>query len=230
VKFQSARAKTKDGDAWRFALGVLDRLCAKGIQVSTVPGDLPDLKAAFNDAITCCGRSGDWERALTLVQECRQRLGSEPDDTAFDSMLHACVLSDRWEAALALLSNMRGMRHSLRSLTLGTLSAVIQTLQVSGELKQAEHLVDEMQEAHLQPDIKIYNALVNALEPGQAKETPKWVRDNWGKAPNRHNTIDRSDEVQPGRPRPPPENQGRPAPRSRTRDTKDIGLGPKRWR
>ena len=66
---------------------------------------------SFSAAISACEKGGQWERALSLLDEMRER-GVTPDVISFNAVISACEKAGKWERALWLLDEMR-TRHGL---------------------------------------------------------------------------------------------------------------------
>lgn len=57
-------------------------------------------------AIRACGRAGECDQALSLLQQEMPDRGLMPDGKAFAAGISACGMAGRWERGLALLSEM----------------------------------------------------------------------------------------------------------------------------
>jgi pentatricopeptide repeat domain-containing protein 1 len=68
------------------------------------PGGKQD-RAAHNIAITACGRSGQWQRALSIFEN-MLRLNVNPDAITYTAAIDACARGGRWVESRDLLSDM----------------------------------------------------------------------------------------------------------------------------
>lgn len=73
-----------------------------------VEGVLPN-SATYNAVISGCYTSGDWRRALRLLERMTQdpRPEAQPEVLSFSLVLKACGRGRRWETALELLADMQ---------------------------------------------------------------------------------------------------------------------------
>ena len=70
-----------------------------------VQGHKPNIHC-FSAAISACGKCGQWEKALQLLDEMQQRR-LEPDVISFSAAISACEKVGQWEKALQLLDEMQ---------------------------------------------------------------------------------------------------------------------------
>lgn len=65
-----------------------------------VVGITPDSQS-YTSAISACGRSGEWERAVGLFREISLlRVGFRPDAASYSAAIVACGDGGQWEEAL----------------------------------------------------------------------------------------------------------------------------------
>ena len=101
--------------------------------------------------------SEQWIRALALLEKLPP---GEPEATpAFEDALEACGRGARWDLVLALLAEMRG-----RALRVGerAYSAAIEACEEGGQNGASFALLNEMQDSGLQPEMDLYNAVLNS--------------------------------------------------------------------
>lgn len=83
---------------WSLVLGLMSDMRAEGLK--------PDC-FTFSTAIAACGRAGQWERALSLLDEMgKQREELRPSIFAINAAIAACARAAQWERALGLLYRM----------------------------------------------------------------------------------------------------------------------------
>ena len=102
----------------------------------------PDV-ISFSAAISACEKGGQWERALALLEEMRERAWSR-NVISFNAAISACEKGGRWERALSLLDEMReaGVEPDVISF-----SAAISACEKGGQWERALALLDEMRRA-----------------------------------------------------------------------------------
>lgn len=67
-------------------------------------GAKPDL-VAYTAVMDCCGKAGQWEMALNLMQEMRDE-GLKPDRMTYNTAIDACAKGGQWQRALDILAGM----------------------------------------------------------------------------------------------------------------------------
>ena len=60
----------------------------------------------FNAAISACGKGGQWQRALSLLDDMR-KAGATMDVISFSAAVSACENGGQWQRASSLLDDMR---------------------------------------------------------------------------------------------------------------------------
>ena len=119
-----------------------------------------------NFAISAWGRVREWERAVALLGEMRQK-GLVPDVFSFTSAISACEKSSQWERALELLSEMRGRGVEPNVVTY---SAAISACEKGSQWERALELLSEMRQRGLEPNVITYSAAISACEKGSQWE------------------------------------------------------------
>eukprot|EP00933_Yihiella_yeosuensis_P017493 TRINITY_DN14594_c0_g1_i1.p1 TRINITY_DN14594_c0_g1~~TRINITY_DN14594_c0_g1_i1.p1 ORF type:complete len:261 (+),score=54.99 TRINITY_DN14594_c0_g1_i1:293-1075(+) len=174
-QFREAREGLSEQAAWQWSLSILDRL-----QMNK-EGPSQALDDAFKDAIKCSSAHGDWERALVLLEEHKQAVNTQFPPDCLAPLIESCCRAEQWKATLALLSKLSPGKRTSAAVSdqyLLAFNAAAKLCQKKS-LKHAIAVVDDMQGMSLQPDIDVWNAIVNSMEPGVAKETPLIVRESW---------------------------------------------------
>merc|ERR1712118_57970 len=111
---------------------------------------------------------GQWERALSLLDEMRER-GVSPDVISFNAAISACEKGGQWERALSLLDE---MRESGVSPNVISFNAAILSCAKASQPGVAMQLFDQLEASQLQVDQVTFNAILDALrsKPAQARE------------------------------------------------------------
>jgi pentatricopeptide repeat protein len=60
-----------------------------------IRGVQPDA-ASYSSAIVACDLSGDWQQALQLLQDMRERAHMQPDTVCYNCAIKACGSSGEW--------------------------------------------------------------------------------------------------------------------------------------
>ena len=129
-------------------------------------GELRSIKEA-SMAISAWGRVRDWERALALMSEMRER-GVEPNMITYSAAISACEKSSQWEHALELLSEMQ--EHELKPDVIAY-SAAISACEKGSQWERALELIDKMRQKGVEPNVITYNAAISACAKGS-----QWAR------------------------------------------------------
>jgi pentatricopeptide repeat protein len=66
-----------------------------------------NLKRAYHVVMLECMDGGQWEQALALLEEMKEREGIEPDENTYNIVISACEEGGQWKQALALLEEMK---------------------------------------------------------------------------------------------------------------------------
>jgi pentatricopeptide repeat protein len=121
-------------------------------------GELRSIKEA-NKAISAWGRVREWERALKLLSEIRQR-GLEPNVITYSAAISACEKGSQWERALELLSEMyaHGIEPSVVSF-----NAAMSACEKGGQWQHTIRLLSEMKHRGLEPTVVSHNVAISAL-------------------------------------------------------------------
>jgi len=117
---------------------------------------------SFSAVISACGKSGQWERAVSLLEEMRQ-CGVPPNVISFSAAISACEKGGQWERALLLLEEMRqcGIEPDVI-----IFSAAISACEKGGQWERALSLLEEMERCGIEPDVTIFSAAISACEKG----------------------------------------------------------------
>lgn len=110
-KNYSARDDADAGEpGWWLVLGLMSEMRENGLT--------PD-EVTFSTAVTACGRAGEWERALSLLDEmATERECLTPDVVAINAAIDACGRAGQCQQALDLLGRMmRGSSSLVREIT-----------------------------------------------------------------------------------------------------------------
>ena len=67
-------------------------------------GAAPDT-VAYTAVMDCCGKAGQWEVALSLLQEMKDA-GPVPDRMTYNTAMDACAKGGQWQRALEILQGM----------------------------------------------------------------------------------------------------------------------------
>ncbi|CAM9959516.1 unnamed protein product, partial [Ectocarpus sp. 8 AP-2014] len=107
---EEKEGEEEEEEGWALVLGLMEEMRAEGVA--------PDV-FTFTTAITACGKAGQWERALDLLEEMggggdgddrlrRRRTGVliAPDVASINAAISACARAGQWESALGLLGRM----------------------------------------------------------------------------------------------------------------------------
>ncbi|CAM9869461.1 unnamed protein product, partial [Sphacelaria rigidula] len=79
---------------WERAISVLQAAIADGVEPTT---------HLFFSAITACGQSGQWQRALKLLREDMMAAGLVPEKHCFNAAIRACASAGKVSEALRVL-------------------------------------------------------------------------------------------------------------------------------
>lgn len=115
---------------------------------------------AHISAISACGGSGEWERALALFAALASRL-VVPDAASFNAALTACGDIGQWARALALVSQMRSS--SLR-VGVAPLTSAISACGVGRQWRRILAILRSMRCARVQPNAICVQAVAHGLD------------------------------------------------------------------
>jgi pentatricopeptide repeat domain-containing protein 1 len=115
---------------------------------------------SFNAAISACEKDGKWKRALSLLDELRER-GAVPDLFSAIAAISACQKGGTGERAMSLLDEMR-----VRGVAPDVIifNATISAGETGGKWERAVSLLDEMCECGVRPNVISFNAAIYACE------------------------------------------------------------------
>jgi len=116
----------------------------------------PDV-ITYTAVIKCALNAGNLEKGKEILRLMRSK-GIQPDIVTYKILLRAC--GDDYKQALAFLQDMEnnGLRPDL-----AIYESVTNTCFKAGQLKRLKEVRDKMQKKSIQPDIRIYNTLINAF-------------------------------------------------------------------
>lgn len=140
-----------DSELWIRALQLLDQMKADGIN--------PD-GFSFASAISCCGASGKWEQAVSLLDIMRKGgPRTQPNKVAYTAAISKFLPGH-------LIFYFVVSAHS--NLSVDDMTAACGN---QGEHEQAMRLFRAMKEEGLSPDIVTYNAVFNSLKRSRQADT-----------------------------------------------------------
>ncbi|CAE8631090.1 unnamed protein product, partial [Polarella glacialis] len=116
----------------------------------------------FNTTISACEKGGQWQLALSLLDE-MSKSKVWKDTVTYNASISACEKSGQWQLALALLDAMdcaKLMRNTI------TYSAGISACEKGGKWELAIGLLREMAENRISKDTIVFNASISACEKG----------------------------------------------------------------
>ncbi|CAM9346947.1 unnamed protein product, partial [Ectocarpus sp. 8 AP-2014] len=116
----------------------------------------------FEGAIEACAVNGEWQKAVSLLDEMRQAR-MYPDARCYGNAMRACAAGGNWQLSLALLNTMKkeGVTR-----TAFNYNIAMQACRKAERNKKAISLLDEMEKDGVAPDIVTYNTCVTIA--GQA--------------------------------------------------------------
>ena len=125
--------------------------------------------------ISALGRSRQWERALSLLDEMRE-CGVTPNAISFSAAISACENGGKWERSLSLLDEMRerGVRPDVVTYT-----ALMQALAASGCVEEGFALLRDFEAAGLADTPDSYSAhrtLLQACRASGIAAQGDWVQ------------------------------------------------------
>jgi pentatricopeptide repeat protein len=91
----------------------------------------------YNAAISACAKGGQWQQALSLLQEMREK-GVIPDRITYSAAISACGKGGQWQQALSLLQEMREKGVTPNVITY---SAAISACEKGGEVSESASLL-----------------------------------------------------------------------------------------
>ena len=116
----------------------------------------------YSMGISAYGRSGDWRRAMSLLDEMLSA-GVTPDVITFSAAISACDKGGRWELALALLKQMRAANVPPN---VYSYNAAISALASARQWERALELLNEMRAAGVSPNVITFNTAITACAKG----------------------------------------------------------------
>ena len=108
---------------------------------------------ASRDTLSAAAAKGEWQEALTLLED-------EPDRDAYNSAVTACSRAGRWRECVELLGAMRAA--AATTPTTYAYNNAIAGCSRAGEYAEALALLDEMLAAGVAADTISFNAALNA--------------------------------------------------------------------
>lgn len=113
----------------------------------------------FTAAIEACERSGQWQHALSLLEEMRQSEDIEPNTHTFDVVMKTCEKKGQYEKTLELFDEVLSKRNPTMSTYSSAISASAKTKQWDRVMK----LNDELLDRGFTPNAASYDATIRAL-------------------------------------------------------------------
>eukprot|EP00933_Yihiella_yeosuensis_P049555 TRINITY_DN4658_c2_g1_i1.p1 TRINITY_DN4658_c2_g1~~TRINITY_DN4658_c2_g1_i1.p1 ORF type:complete len:1023 (-),score=170.74 TRINITY_DN4658_c2_g1_i1:206-3274(-) len=124
------------------------------------PGDLRADTYCYNAVISACGSAGQWERALSLLDEMDSPLS--PDVVSYNSAITACDRGEQWQRALWLLFAEMPARSIAPNEV--SFSAAVSACAQAGFVKRALRAKEKMRSQKLVPSVFLYSHLIAACE------------------------------------------------------------------
>ncbi|CAM9386504.1 unnamed protein product [Scytosiphon promiscuus] len=118
--------------------------------------------AGFGGAIEACAVNGEWQKAVSLLDEMRQARMS-PDARCYGNAMRACAAGGNWQLSLALLNTMKKEGVTRTAFNYNIAMQACRKAQRNGK---ALSLLAEMEKDSVTPDIVTYNTCVTIA--GQA--------------------------------------------------------------
>lgn len=132
---------------WRSSLSILDDM--------ELLHHEPD-RRSFNTAITACGRSHEWQRAVELLQNLGDRARLGVDHISLAATISACDMGGQWQLAILLLDE------SIRSRMLTPQCFTSAISACEGDWERALSLFKDMRQLTLQQGPKSFGAVITA--------------------------------------------------------------------
>ena len=79
------------------AMGFLKRMINQGVRPNAI---------VFGAAIDACARTGQYQHAMFLLNEMKEKYGVKPNLKCFSAAISACEKAAKWEEAVKLLRRM----------------------------------------------------------------------------------------------------------------------------
>ena len=145
-------AKQKQSDK---ALDLLERMIAQGVAPRA---------SVFGAAIDTHAKVGQYESAISLLNDMEDKYGVEPTVKCFSAAISACEKAAKWEEAVKLLRAMaeRGVEPNVISY-----NSVISACGKAAKCGEALKFLDEMEEIGISPNVISYNSAISACEKGR---------------------------------------------------------------
>jgi len=124
----------------------------------------------YTSVITCCARSGQWAKAVELLNESTFR-GFELTSTVFNACISACEKGRQLEKAVEVLRQMDSLRIPANAVTYNSIISACEKVGAKSDIVNA--FLDEMSSRHIEPDVITFNAAISAY--GKAGD---WKRAN----------------------------------------------------
>lgn len=149
VSLNTVVSACEKGAQWKVALALLEDIKASSsseADIEEASEPTSDLGvsaqvASFNAAMSECKAFGQWQRALSLLQEMRSAR-VQVDEKSFAMAISACERGDEWEHAVSLLED---MREALITPNVMNYGAAIATCAKAGRLEQVMLLLEDLE-------------------------------------------------------------------------------------
>ncbi|CAJ1402789.1 unnamed protein product, partial [Effrenium voratum] len=183
---------------WQWILTILKAMEEVSLQPSIT---------AYSSAISACEEAQKWEWA----RELQQKVDRVKDSVAPEAKVATAAVKDvdalqegeltkeslrgvlessaqSWQFSLAMLRQMQSRQVQP---SLDAFNSAVAACQQGGQVDAAISVAEEMEQAGFDLDIKLYNELINWLEPGKAQKTPAAIRQSWSMPPGSFRLVRR---------------------------------------
>ncbi|KAI4318332.1 hypothetical protein MLD38_032055 [Melastoma candidum] len=157
-------------DPDHITVGALMKACSKAGQVGRAREvyDMIDkyhikgTPEVYTIAVNCCSHTGDWEFALKVYNDMRDK-GVIPDEIFVSALIDVAGHAKKMNAAFEILEEARAQKMPLSIISYSSLMGACSNAK---NWKKALDLYEEMKSVNLKPTISTMNALITALCEG----------------------------------------------------------------